>query len=57
MINVASMACKRGAAAFLVHYVASKFALVDLTQAFAFKLVSKGITVNSVCLDYVQTSM
>jgi meso-butanediol dehydrogenase/(S,S)-butanediol dehydrogenase/diacetyl reductase len=56
-INVASMAGKRGAAAFLAHYIASKFAVVGLTQAVAFELASKGITVNSVCPGYVRTSM
>jgi NAD(P)-dependent dehydrogenase (short-subunit alcohol dehydrogenase family) len=57
IINVASMAGKRGAAAFLSHYVASKFAVVGLTQASAFELAPYGITVNSVCPGYVRTSM
>jgi NAD(P)-dependent dehydrogenase (short-subunit alcohol dehydrogenase family) len=38
IINLASMAGKRGAAAYLSHYVASKFAVVGLTQATAFEL-------------------
>jgi NAD(P)-dependent dehydrogenase (short-subunit alcohol dehydrogenase family) len=57
IINLASMAGKRGAAAFLSHYVASKFAVVGLTQASAFELAPLGITVNSVCPGYVRTSM
>ncbi len=57
IINVASMAGKRGAAAFLAHYVASKFAVVGLTQATAFELAPHGITVNAVCPGYVRTSM
>ncbi len=57
IINVASMAGKRGAAAFLAHYVASKFAVVGLTQAAAFELAPHGITVNAVCPGYVRTSM
>lgn len=57
IINLASMAGKRGAAAFLSHYVASKFAVVGLTQATAFELAPSGITVNSVCPGYVRTSM
>jgi|DewCreStandDraft_5_1066085.scaffolds.fasta_scaffold29741_2 NAD(P)-dependent dehydrogenase (short-subunit alcohol dehydrogenase family) len=57
IINVASMAGKRGNAPFLAHYVASKFAVVGLTQATAYEFAPHGITVNSVCPGYVQTSM
>lgn len=57
IIHTASMAGKRGNAPFLVHYVASKFAVVGLTQAMAGELAPHGITVNSVCPGYVQTSM
>ncbi len=57
IINVASMAGKRGNAPFLAHYVASKFAVVGLTQAVAGELAAQGITVNSVCPGYVKTSM
>ncbi len=57
VINVASMAGKRGNAPFLAHYVASKFAVVGLTQAMAGELASQGITVNAVCPGYVRTSM
>jgi NAD(P)-dependent dehydrogenase (short-subunit alcohol dehydrogenase family) len=57
IINIASMAGKRGNAPFLAHYVASKFAVVGLTQATAGELAAAGITVNAVCPGYVRTSM
>lgn len=57
IINIASMASKRGNAPFLAHYVASKFAVVGLTQAAAGELAPQRITVNSICPGYVATSM
>ena len=57
IIHIASMAGKRGNAPFLAHYVASKFAVVGLTQAMAGELSRHGITVNAVCPGYVRTSM
>lgn len=57
IINTASMAGKRGNATFLAHYVASKFAVIGLTQATAGELATYGITVNAVCPGYVRTSM
>jgi meso-butanediol dehydrogenase / (S,S)-butanediol dehydrogenase / diacetyl reductase len=57
IINTASMAGKRGNAPFLVHYVASKFAVVGLTQAMAGELAAYNITVNAVCPGYVRTNM
>jgi NAD(P)-dependent dehydrogenase (short-subunit alcohol dehydrogenase family) len=57
IIVVASMAGKRGNAPYLAHYVASKFAVVGLTQAMAGELAPHGITVNAVCPGYVRTSM
>jgi len=57
IINIASMAAKRGNAPFLAHYVASKFAVAGLTQAMAGELAAHQITVNAVCPGYVQTDM
>jgi meso-butanediol dehydrogenase / (S,S)-butanediol dehydrogenase / diacetyl reductase len=57
IVNIASMAGKRGAVPYLAHYVASKFAVVGLTQAMAYELAPHGIRVNCVCPGYVATSM
>jgi meso-butanediol dehydrogenase / (S,S)-butanediol dehydrogenase / diacetyl reductase len=57
IVNTASMAGKRGAVPFLAHYVASKFAVVGLTQAMAYELAPRGIRVNCVCPGYVATGM
>ena len=57
IINTASMAGKRGNAQFLAPYVASKFAVVGLTQAMAAELAPHGIRVNSICPGYVSTAM
>lgn len=57
IINIASMAAKRGNAPYLAHYVASKFAVLGFTQAVAGELSEHKITANSVCPGYVATSM
>jgi meso-butanediol dehydrogenase / (S,S)-butanediol dehydrogenase / diacetyl reductase len=57
IVNVASMAGKRGGVPYLAHYVASKFAVVGLTQAMAHELAEHGIRVNCVCPGYVATEM
>jgi NAD(P)-dependent dehydrogenase (short-subunit alcohol dehydrogenase family) len=57
IVNVASMASKRGAVPYLAHYVASKFAVLGLTQAMAVELAPAGIRVNCVCPGYVETPM
>lgn len=57
IVNVASMAGKRGGVPLLAHYVASKFAVVGLTQAMACELAPSNIRVNSVCPGYVRTGM
>ncbi len=57
IVNTASMAAKQGRIPFLSDYVASKFAVLGLTQAMAFELAAHGIRVNSVCPGYVTTAM
>ncbi len=57
IINTASMASKQGGVPFLSDYVASKFAVLGLTQAMAFELAEHGIRVNAVCPGFVMTSM
>lgn len=57
IVNLASLAGKRGGIPYLAHYVASKFAVVGLTQAMAYELAPYGIRVNCVCPGYVQTGM
>jgi meso-butanediol dehydrogenase/(S,S)-butanediol dehydrogenase/diacetyl reductase len=57
IVNVASMAAKRGAVEYLAPYVASKFAVLGLTQAMAAELAPERIRVNCVCPGYVQTAM
>jgi meso-butanediol dehydrogenase/(S,S)-butanediol dehydrogenase/diacetyl reductase len=57
IVNTASMAGKRGAVPYLSAYVASKFAVVGLTQAMAYELAPHGIRVNCVCPGYVATGM
>ncbi len=57
IINTASMASKQGRVPFLADYVASKFAVMGLTQAMAFELAPYGIRVNAVCPGFVATPM
>jgi meso-butanediol dehydrogenase/(S,S)-butanediol dehydrogenase/diacetyl reductase len=57
IINTASMAAKQGGVPFLADYVASKFAVLGLTQAMAYELAPHGIRVNSVCPGFVATAM
>jgi meso-butanediol dehydrogenase/(S,S)-butanediol dehydrogenase/diacetyl reductase len=57
VVNLASMAGKQGRVPYLAHYVASKFAVVGLTQAMAFELAAHAIRVNCVCPGYVGTGM
>ncbi len=57
IINTASMAAKQGRVPYLADYVASKFAVLGLTQAMAFELAPHGIRVNSVCPGFVATPM
>ncbi len=57
IVNTASMAAKQGRVPFLSDYIASKFAVLGLTQAMAFELAEHGIRVNCVCPGYVATPM
>ncbi|KUI39815.1 SDR family NAD(P)-dependent oxidoreductase [Mycobacterium sp. GA-2829] len=57
IVNTASMAAKQGRVPFLSDYVASKFAVLGLTQAMAFELAADQITVNCVCPGFVATPM
>jgi len=57
IINIASMAAKQGKAPFLSDYIASKFAVLGLTQAMAVELAPYGILVNSICPGFVETPM
>jgi NAD(P)-dependent dehydrogenase (short-subunit alcohol dehydrogenase family) len=57
IINIASMAAKQGKAPFLSDYIASKFAVLGLTQAMAVELAPHGILVNSICPGFVETPM
>ncbi len=57
IINTASMAAKQGRVPFLADYVASKFAVMGLTQAMAFELAKHKIRVNAVCPGFVATPM
>ncbi|MFI5036240.1 MAG: SDR family NAD(P)-dependent oxidoreductase [Acidimicrobiales bacterium] len=57
IVNTASMAAKQGRVAFLSDYVASKFAVLGMTQSMAFELAPFGIRVNCVCPGYVATPM
>ncbi len=57
IVNIASMAGKQGRVPYLSDYVASKFAVVGLTQAMALELAPDGIRVNAVCPGFVATPM
>jgi meso-butanediol dehydrogenase / (S,S)-butanediol dehydrogenase / diacetyl reductase len=57
IVNTASMAAKEGGVPYLSDYVASKFAVLGLTQAMAFELAPHGIRVNCVCPGFVATAM
>jgi meso-butanediol dehydrogenase/(S,S)-butanediol dehydrogenase/diacetyl reductase len=56
IINIASQAGITGQP-YMAHYVASKFAVVGLTQSLALELGPYGITVNAICPGDVATDM
>lgn len=57
IVNIASMAGKAGGVRFLSDYVASKAAVIGLTQAMATELGQYSVRVNSVCPGFVDTPM
>lgn len=57
IINTASLIGKAGALPLFTHYVASKFAVVGLTQALAAELAPHNILVNAVCPGVVRTPL
>jgi NAD(P)-dependent dehydrogenase (short-subunit alcohol dehydrogenase family) len=56
IVNISSMVGKEGIPLF-VHYCASKFAVIGLTQALAKEVASHNINVNAVCPGVVRTPL
>ncbi len=56
IVNIASGAGRRGSPGF-AHYSSSKASAINVTQAFAYKLASSKINVNSVCPGIIWTSL
>lgn len=56
VINIASIAGKTGAP-YISAYSASKHGVLGLTRSVALEVATLGITVNSICPGYVETSM
>jgi NAD(P)-dependent dehydrogenase (short-subunit alcohol dehydrogenase family) len=56
VINVSSIVGQSGFA-MVLHYVASKFAVIGVTQSLAHELAAHGITANAVCPGIVETDL
>ena len=56
IVNMASVASLEGAR-YITAYAASKHALIGMTRCLAAELAGTGVTVNSVCPNYVDTPM
>ena len=56
VINIASIAAKAGAP-YISAYAASKHGVLGLTRAVALEVAARGVTVNAICPDYVDTEM
>src|SRR5689334_15204873 len=56
VINVSSIVGQSGFA-MVLHYVASKFAVIGVTQSLAHELAPHGITANAVCPGIVETDL
>jgi NAD(P)-dependent dehydrogenase (short-subunit alcohol dehydrogenase family) len=56
LVNLSSDVGKRGEAN-IVHYVASKFGVIGVTQSLALEFASTGLTVNAICPAIMNTDM
>jgi NAD(P)-dependent dehydrogenase (short-subunit alcohol dehydrogenase family) len=56
IVNLASDVGKRGEAN-IVHYVASKFGVIGVTQSIALEVARTGLTVNAICPAIMNTDM
>lgn len=56
VVHLASIAGLEGGK-YIVHYCASKHALIGLTRALASEFAGTGVTVNAVCPGYVDTAL